>query len=73
LYDSVGIALEDYSALKLAYRLANKYNLGENINLTPNITNPKNLISVLTTLQEKKLALQNNPSDIFNVWKPLLG
>ncbi len=47
LYDSVGIALEDYSALVLTYDLANLYDLGEELNLTPSITNPKNLISVL--------------------------
>lgn len=47
LYDSVGIGLEDYSALSLSYELANRYNLGENLNLIPNIDNPKNLISML--------------------------
>lgn len=47
LYDSVGIGLEDYSALRFTYELANKYNLGEELNFTPVIENPKNLISVL--------------------------
>lgn len=47
LYDSVGIALEDYSALKFTYDLAKKYNLGEELNLIPKIDNPKNLISMI--------------------------
>jgi len=47
LYDAVGIALEDYSALKLTYNLAKKNNLGEDLNLTPNLADPKNLISML--------------------------
>lgn len=47
LYDSVGIGLEDYSALKFTYKLANKYNLGEEMNLTPILDNPKSLISLI--------------------------
>lgn len=47
LYDSVGIALEDYSALTLSYQLAQQYHIGQELNLTPTITNPKNLISML--------------------------
>lgn len=48
LFDSVGIALEDYSTLRLTYELAERYNLGEDRNLTPVITDPKDLISVLS-------------------------
>ncbi len=47
LFDSVGIALEDYSALRLTYELANKYNLGEEGNFTPQVNDPKNLMSAL--------------------------
>lgn len=47
LYDSVGIALEDYSALRLTYKLANKYKIGIGSNLTPVLRDPKDLISVL--------------------------
>lgn len=47
VFDSVGIALEDYSVLRLTYELANKYNIGENLNLTPIIKDPKDLIPVL--------------------------
>jgi ornithine cyclodeaminase len=47
LYDSVGIALEDYSALKLTYNLSQKYNLGDELDMFPMIKDPKNLISML--------------------------
>lgn len=46
-YDSVGIGLEDYSALRFTYELANRYRLGQQLNLTPVLGNPKDLISVL--------------------------
>lgn len=48
LFDSVGIGLEDYSALRLTYELAEKYGIGENRNLTPVMENPKDLIAILT-------------------------
>jgi len=47
LYDSVGIALEDYSVLKFTYDLANRYKLGQEFNLTPVLTDAKNLISMI--------------------------
>ncbi len=47
LFDSVGIALEDYSVLRLTYELAEKYNIGEERNFTPQVKNPKDLISTL--------------------------
>lgn len=45
LFDSVGIALEDYSALRLTYELAEKYNIGEERNITPVLKDPKDLIT----------------------------
>lgn len=47
LYDAVGIGLEDYSALKFTYELANKYKIGQELNFTPVLDDPKNLISML--------------------------
>lgn len=47
LFDSVGIALEDYSVLRLTYELSKKYNIGEERNLTPVMKDPKNLIGAL--------------------------
>lgn len=47
LYDSVGIALEDYSILTLIYKLAQEYNLGHDLSILPNLTDPKNLYSLV--------------------------
>lgn len=47
LYDSVGIGLEDYSALRLTYDLSNRYQLGQELDLTPVLEDPKNLVSLL--------------------------
>lgn len=47
LFDSVGFALEDYSALSLVYALAEKHGIGERISLFPNPQDPKDLFSSL--------------------------
>lgn len=47
VFDSVGFALEDYSALRLTYDLAQKYGLGTDVGVIPPLSDPKNLISVL--------------------------
>lgn len=47
LFDSVGIALEDYSVLRLVYELAQQYTIGEESNLIPVLSDPKNLYSAL--------------------------
>lgn len=47
LFDSVGIGLEDYAALRLTYELAQKYGIGEDRNITPVVKDPKDLFSVV--------------------------
>ena len=47
LYDSVGIGLEDFSALTLTNELLKKYNLGMEGDLVPVLHDPKDLLSVL--------------------------
>lgn len=47
LYDSVGIALEDYSVLRVIYTLSQKYDIGKDLNLTPVISDPKDLFALL--------------------------
>lgn len=47
LYDSVGIGLEDYSVLRLTYELSEKYRIGKEMDLIPDLKNPKDLISLL--------------------------
>ena len=47
LFDSVGISLEDYSVLRLVYELSEKYTIGEEIEIIPEVKNPKDLFGVL--------------------------
>ncbi len=47
LFDSVGFALEDYSILRLVLNLSKRYQIGTNLPLIPELTDPKNLISLL--------------------------
>lgn len=47
LFDSVGFALEDYSALRLVYQLAEQYDLGHLLDMVPNVSDPKNLFKEL--------------------------
>lgn len=43
LFDSVGFAVEDYSVLKLVYRLAEQFNLGREMEMIPAVDNPKDI------------------------------
>ncbi len=45
VFDSVGFALEDYSALRLVHRLARQHGLGRHIELVPQGDDPKDLFS----------------------------
>ena len=47
VFDSVGIALEDLSALSVIHTLSEKYNIGEIYEMIPDIKDPKNLFSLL--------------------------
>lgn len=46
IYDSVGFAIEDFSALRLTLDLAEKYDIGSQMDMVPPIKDPKNLFSV---------------------------
>ncbi|HSX03590.1 MAG TPA: ornithine cyclodeaminase [Rhabdochlamydiaceae bacterium] len=48
LFDSVGFALEDYSTLRLVHTLAKEYDTGHMLNMVPDVSDPKNLFSLLT-------------------------
>lgn len=47
VFDSVGFALEDYSALRLMRDLAQELGVGHQISLIPELTDPKDLYSLL--------------------------
>ena len=47
VFDSVGFALEDFSALRFMYDSAQAYGFGQRIALIPSLENPKNLFSMV--------------------------
>ena len=47
VFDSVGFALEDFSALRFMFTAANELGLGERTALIPQLANPKNLFGML--------------------------
>jgi ornithine cyclodeaminase len=47
LFDSVGFALEDYSALRYVLDSAKALNIGSDIQLVPHLENPKDLFALL--------------------------
>lgn len=47
LFDSVGFALEDYAALRYMRDAARQLGLGQRLSLIPNLTNPKDLYSLI--------------------------
>jgi len=49
LFDSVGFALEDFAILKYVYALSREYKIGSEVELIPNVSDPKDLFSALAT------------------------
>lgn len=47
LFDSVGIALEDYSVLRLVYALAEEFHVGHMLDMVPDLADPKDLFGVI--------------------------
>jgi len=47
VFDSVGVALEDYSVLKLIYSLAEDFHVGHMMDMLPTLKNPKDLFGDL--------------------------
>ncbi len=47
IFDSVGFALEDFSALQYLFKLSNTLGIGKDIDLIPQLDNPKDLIHLI--------------------------
>jgi len=47
IFDSVGFALEDYSALRLLYEQANQQGVGRDVALIPELQDPRNLYALI--------------------------
>lgn len=66
VFDSVGFALEDFSALRFMYDSAETHGFGQRIALIPSLENPKNLFSTLATPRS-----DDRPAEVEN--KPILA
>ncbi|MNR31063.1 ornithine cyclodeaminase [compost metagenome] len=58
LFDSVGFALEDYSALRYVLDVAKALNIGSDIQLVPHLDNPKDLFALLKPVSAVKQKLK---------------
>ncbi len=56
VFDSVGFALEDFSALRYLHDAAQRLNLGHPLPLVPAMTDPRNLYGVLSRVPVRALA-----------------
>ncbi|MFY7905266.1 MAG: ornithine cyclodeaminase [Burkholderiaceae bacterium] len=56
MFDSVGFAMEDFSALRYVYDTARKLTLGDAMHLIPALDNPKDLFSALHLTPAKQVA-----------------
>lgn len=64
VFDSVGFALEDFSALQFMREAAEAESIGEFIKLIPESANPKNLFGVL--VKEDFIKMSGHPSRLAN-------
>ena len=63
VFDSVGFALEDYSALRFMRDLAVELKMAETISLIPSLADPKNLFGFIgATTGESSLAAKKSPA-----------
>ncbi|MGV3278715.1 ornithine cyclodeaminase [Rickettsiales bacterium LUAb2] len=71
IFDSVGFAVEDFSGLRLTYELAKLYNIGTDMQMIPDISDPKNLFSALNL--NNKAESNSFIQEIKPQYKPLLA
>jgi ornithine cyclodeaminase len=58
VFDSVGFALEDYSALRYVHELAQSHGIGRDVDLVPTADDPKDLFRLTTTGARPPAALR---------------
>lgn len=61
VFDSVGFALEDFSALRFMHTEALAWGLGERLNLIPQMVDPKNLFGILLDSPLQACPLHGQP------------
>mgnify|MGYP006280125315 CR=1 FL=1 len=62
VFDSVGFALEDFSAMRYMHQVALAQGVGEHLALIPQLSNPKNLYGLL--LQDSSTAFNEAGSEM---------
>ena len=62
VFDSVGFALEDYSALRFMRDLAVELKMAESISLIPSLADPKNLFGFIASNNENNLKSDTSPA-----------
>jgi ornithine cyclodeaminase len=62
VFDSVGFALEDFSALRFMHTEALAWGLGERLNMIPQMADPKNLFGTLLESHLQNGPLHRQPS-----------
>ncbi|MGZ5029372.1 MAG: ornithine cyclodeaminase [Methylobacter sp.] len=67
LFDSVGFALEDYSILRVVYDLAKKHQLGTELELIPELDDPKNLFGLLRSNSNSPVSANSVNSLLGNI------
>jgi ornithine cyclodeaminase len=63
-FDSVGFALEDYSALRLLRDLVAELSIGKQVSLVPNLPNPKDLFSLIRRQESVGLSVVDVEADL---------
>ena len=61
MFDSVGFALEDYSALRFMRDAARELGLGQRLSLIPALADPKDLFSLIRSVPQARSA--TDPGD----------
>ena len=65
VFDSVGFALEDYSALRYLHALAQRHDAGIDVALIPTVSDPKDLFGGLIETAITPAAFTPAPADAF--------
>jgi len=59
VFDSVGFALEDFSALRFVLQLAEKHDIGVDIDLIPDVDDPKDLFALVNPAKPSDRSARN--------------
>ncbi len=70
LFDSVGFALEDFSALRYVRDLALKNGAGQNIDLIPQLSDPKDLFQMIRAPQSESIQTQRASINLQKILPP---